>query len=191
MKRTLILAISLLFLSIAASAQQPADQPREIKTKLEAFQAKTGVVIIRGFSEIGWVEGMYSTSVTVECKEFTDASSGKKEYGMTIEVKGSGRLERKNTSYVDYDEIESLIKGIDYIAKIDSSVTQLKSFQADYKTKGDLSFSTFSSKGEVLFAVESGRIGAATAYFSLSNLPTVRNLLVSAKAKLDSIKVGR
>jgi hypothetical protein len=177
-------------LSIVRSmhAQQQTEQPRDVKTKLEAFQAKTGVVIIRGFSEIGTTAGMYGTSVKVESKEFTEATTGRREYGITVEVKGGGRLERENTSYVDYDEIDSLIKGIDYIAKIDSTVTKLNNFQADYKTKDDLSFSTFSSQGEVLFGVQSGRIGPALAYFNMSKLPEIRDLIVSAKAKLDSIR---
>jgi hypothetical protein len=131
---------------------------------------------------------MYSTNIKVEIKEFTDASSGRKEYGMTIEVKSGGRLERENTSYIDYEEIESLIKGIDYISNIDNSVTKLNNFQADYRTKDNLVFSTFSSQEEVLLGISSGSIGKATAYFKISDLGKIKSLIEEAKTKLDSIK---
>jgi hypothetical protein len=39
-----------------------------------------------------------------------------------------------------------------------------------------------------LFGVQSGRIGPALAYFNMSKLPEIRDLIVSAKAKLDSIR---
>jgi hypothetical protein len=184
-----LLVLSLTCLTSIASAQQAAEPAKETKTKLEAFQARTGVVIIRGFSEIGTARGMYSTSIVVESKEFADATTGKKEYGMTIEVKDNSRsLERESTSYIDYDEIDSLIKGLDYISKIDGGVTKLSNFQADYRTKGDLSFSTFSAQGEILFGVESGRIGSASAYFKGSSIADIRKLIVDAKAAIDAIR---
>ena len=189
MRKFLFLTIYIIVFGSAAFSQQPTETPKEAKTKLEAFQARTGVVIIRGFSEIGTVQGLYNTSIEVESKEFTDASNGRKEYGITIQVKDYSRsLERENTSYIDYDEIDSLIKGLDYISKIDGSVTQLNNFQADYRTKGDLTFATFNSRGEIMFAVQSGRIGTATAYFKLGNIADIRKLLIAAKAKIDTIK---
>lgn len=189
MKQVLFLIIYLLIFVSATFSQQTTEQAKEVKTKLEAFQARTGVVIIRGFSEIGTVQGLYNTSIKVESKEFTDASNGRKEYGITIQVKDNSRsYERENTSYIDYDEIESLIKGIDYIANIDGTVTQLSNFQADYRTKDDLTFATFSSRSEILFAVQSGRISSASAYFKLVNIADIRKLLVDAKEKIDSIK---
>jgi len=166
--------------------QAPAAQA---KTKLEAFQARTGAVIVMGFSEVGTVQGKYGTSATVESREFTDASTGKKEYGITVEVKKEGTMESENTSYIDYDEVDSLIKGIDYISRADASVTKLKHFEADYRTKGDLEISTFSSgSGEIQAAVASGTIGGTRAFLSISKLGEFRNLIVNAKAGLDSVR---
>jgi hypothetical protein len=174
-------------LSACAQTTPRVDSGTQAKTKLELFQARTGVVIIRGFSRIGTIEGQYG-SASVESKEFADASSGKKEYGITIEVVSAGDLKRDNTSYVDYDEIESLLKGIDYISKIQGSITKLADFQADYRTIGDLEISTFSMRGKTMAAVSSGSIGQAGAYFELSKLAELRDLIVKAKSTLDSIK---
>jgi hypothetical protein len=118
--------------------------------------------------------------------EFTDASSGARQRGIVIEVTESGRLERSDRSFIDYDEIDPLLNGIDYISKIKSDVTPLGSFEATYKTKGDLSIVTFSSRsGKVEAAVKSGYVGATTAYLSLDKLQELRSLVVKAKATLD------
>jgi hypothetical protein len=185
--RVLRLLFALCTASCANAQQDPS--PIQPKTKLEAFQAQDGVVIVRGFSQIGEVRGQYGSTVTLEVKEFTNAASAKRELGMTIVVKETLRLERENTSYIDYDEIPSLLAGIDYIAKVTKTATKLDNFQADYRTKGDLRVSTFNDNhGETLAAVASGRIGSTSAYFKLSELAKFRQLVADAKSKLDGIK---
>ncbi len=184
------ISLGIIFFAVftfAVSAQDAAPAQKESKTKLEAFEAKTGTVLIKGIQEIGSVEG--SGAVTVECREFTDANTGHKEYGIIIEVKESARFERKSKSLIDYDEIDSLLKGIDYISKVNKSVTQLTSFEAVYKTKGDLSVTTFNTdRDEMRAAIQSGRIGSATAFFSPDQLTKFRVLIENAKVKLDAVK---
>jgi hypothetical protein len=172
-----------------ASAQQPKPEQKEPKTKLEAFDQQVGIVIIKGYQDIGKVSEL--GAVSVDCAELINASTGNRQLGIRIEVKESGRLERENISFIDYDEIEPLLKGIDYISKVTSSATKLQNFEATYKTKGDLSIVTFSSgreAGKISAGVKSGHIGSASAYISLEKLATLRNLISQAKQKLDSIK---
>lgn len=188
MKKTKITTVvaSLLFASLAP-AQDIKSDDNAPKTKLEAFEAKTGSVLIKGIQEIGSVA--YNGSVIVSCREFTDAATGNKQYGIAIEVNESGTMARSNATLIDYDEIDSLLKGIDYITKVDKSATTLSSFEAIYKTRGDFQVTTFSKKGgEIGVAVQSGSIRTATAYLKVSHLSKVRELIENAKAKLDEAK---
>ncbi len=57
-----------------AQAQEVKPQPADPKTKLEAFQAKSGAVIIRGSSKVGTIPGQNTSLVKIDCREFTDAS---------------------------------------------------------------------------------------------------------------------
>lgn len=173
---------------MSAYAQQASKSPQEPKTKLEGFERQTGKVVIKGYSRIGTVSALGSVSVI--CMEFTEASSGDKQGGIVIEVTESGRLERSGRSFIDYDEIDPLLKGIDYISKIKSDVTQLGSFEAMYKTKGDISITTFNNSrtGTVEAAISSGYIGATSAYLSMQQLQELRSLILKAKSTLDSIK---
>ena len=181
--------IVLFFLIIACTnlhAQQSASSSQKSKTKLESFQRQTGTVIIKGYSEIGTILAD-NGSVEVDCMEFADATTGKRQMGILIKVKESGRVSER--SFVDYDEVESLLKGIDYISKVKANATRLGKFEAIYKTKGDFNVTTFgSSSGMIEAAVKSGYILPATVYMSLQRFAKVHALILQAKQKLDSLK---
>lgn len=181
----LLLSLSILY-AVQAGAQQSATAEREPKTKLEAFQAQTGAVVIKGYSNIGKIFALGSVEVTAT--EFTDAATGKKQTGVAIEIKESGRLENTDRSFIDYDEVDSLIKGIDYISKATSDITKLGQFEATYQTKGYFRVTTFSSSGKIDAAVSSGYIRPATAFLSLQQLAELRAIIAQAKQKLDSVK---
>lgn len=125
-------------------------------------------------------------TVTVDAREFRDASNpNSRAAGIAIVVKESGRLERENTSFVDADEIDSLLKGIEYIAKIGKDVTKHENFEADYKTKGDLRISVYNDpSGKISAAVASGRIGRTRAFIQMRDLEELHKLITEAKAKL-------
>jgi hypothetical protein len=184
-----ILAGVLCASSLISHAANLKDEIPAPKTKLEEFSAKTGAVIVRGFEEIGTISGIYNTSIKVEAKEFVNVSTGKKEYGITIEVKKEdGSYDKESTSYIDYDEISSLISGIDYISKVNKSATKFSNFQADYNTKGDFKISTFSTGNKIMVGIESGRIGSVSAYYNLASLPQIRDIIEKAKNKIDTLK---
>jgi hypothetical protein len=151
---------------------------------LEAFEAQGGTVLIRGFTQIGKLQGIYGGLITVQSQEFTNATTGQKEYGITIEV-GEDR------AFIDYEEIPSLTKGIDYISKVDKSSTKLDNYQADYRTKGDFRISKFSQGLRELGHVE-GKTSGATVQdmFSVSSGRICSELIPSA-ALLDSIAILR
>ena len=48
--------------------------------------------------------------------------------------------------------------------------------------------STFSSEGEILASVTSGKYGSANAFYEINELRKVRELIVKAKAKIDELK---
>ena len=189
MKKYIIALAIIAPLLSSVHAANLKDSVPEAKTKLEQFSAKTGAVLIRGFQKVGSVQGLYNTSINIESKEFSNVTDGSKQYGVTIEAyKENGKYDKKHTSFIDFDEIDSLIKGIDYISKIKPDTTKLEDFQADYTTKGELKISTFSSGDKLMAAVTSGNIGGVAAYFNIEDLAKVRGLLLEAKKLIESIK---
>jgi hypothetical protein len=189
MKKTIITLAAIVLLAPSAYSENLKYTAPKFTTKLEQFSAKTGVVLICGFHKIGSTQGLYSTSVNIKSKEFTNVTDGSKQYGITIETfKEDGRYDKKHTSFIDFDEIDSLIQGIEYISKVKPEVTKFEKFQADYTTKGELKISTFSSGDKLMAAVTSGNIGSVAAYFNIEDLAKVKELLLQAKKKIESIK---
>jgi hypothetical protein len=123
--------------------------------------------------------------------KFNDATLDRLCAALADAVKEGGRFDREGSSYIDFDEIESLVKGIEYISGLTAEVTKLGGFQAEYRTRGDLAALTYSSGGsgkEIQAAVKSGRFGAATAYVTRNDLTRFREFLRAAQARLQSLK---
>ena len=180
---------SLLIFSIPARAQEMDETVLEPKTKLEAFQAMIGVVIIKGFSRVGSATGPDGSSIEIETRELRNAESGSKEYGMAIEVRDAGKPARRSLSFIDYDEMEPLLRGLEYLSKVDSSITQLNRYEADYRTRGDLVISAFSGRGGVVtLAISGGTFRKVTSFFRLEDLKAIRGLVIEAKNQLDAIR---
>ena len=66
-------------------------------------------------------------------------------------------------------------------------MTKLDAFEVEYRTKGELEITTFSSDTGVDAAIRSGSVGGATAFLTLDQLQSLRALVVEAKTKLDSL----
>lgn len=189
MKITSFLLFSLLGLtSLTALAQTvPNNSESKSKTELEVFQEKYGSVIVKGFTDLPAIRGLGGTfKITV--REFRDPATTRKIKGLQVEVDTGERYSSSAASFIEYGEIDSLIKGIDYVAKIDKSVTTLANFEAQYKTKGEFEITVFNDlKGELSVALRAGRIGAKTVFFTLATLPKVVAQLQEAKAMLDAL----
>lgn len=172
---------ALLFFYVMSLIQAAEEAP---KTKLEEFQSQKGFVLIKGHTDIGSVSELLGT-ISVHAMELTRLGSDLKQSGIVIDVSDSdGREER---SFIDYDEIDSLLKGIDIIIKATSNVTKLKNFEAQYCTNGNLDITTYSGEnGKVSASVESGYFRSRVAYISLEKLARFRELIVKAKATLDA-----
>lgn len=185
----IFVVLGMVIFSGSAAGQESIETVLEPRTKLEAFQARTGIVIIKGYSRIGLAAGLDGTSIEVESREFRDAGSNAREYGITIEVREAGNTPRRSLSYIDYDEIDPLLKALEYINKIDNSVTQLTRFEADYRTRGDLLVSAFSGRGGVItLAISGGVFRRVTSLFRLEDLKVIRGLVIEAKNQLDLIQ---
>lgn len=98
-------------------------------------------------------------------------------------------MSARTLSSIDYDEIDSLLSGIDYIAKANGSMTKFKNWQADYATRGDFRVSTFSSAGgdDVMASVTSGQIAGTRVFLTRDNLARVGGMIANAKSTLDTL----
>lgn len=188
----LFLALAGLVVVLASTSgqSQTSENAQRPKTKLEEFRGKVGSVIIKSFTNTGNQGGKYGGQVIVQALEMKGVSSAARVKGLVLILKEGGRLEREDSAFVDYDEIDSLLQGLDYVSKIDSTGNQLVQFEAIYQTRGDLSINVFNGIDGVIQAAIStkGRVGGVTVFVAIEQLARFRSLLTEAKAKLDDLK---
>jgi hypothetical protein len=159
-------------------------------TKLEAFETNTDTVIIRATAPIGTVPA-HNGGVAVRCREITDAGTGRRERGIVIDIAFEAQLE--GTALIDYDELDSLLDGLEYLGKLDWSVTSLPDFSAVYTTKGGFRAEARGSRrtGSIEFAVRSTRVNAPRLSLSRDQLGQLRSLIEQARTKLDSLRQAK
>ena len=159
-------------------------------TKLEAFETNADTVIIKATAPMGAVPA-HGGEVGVRCREITDVGTGRRESGIIIDLAYGGEL--GDTMLIDYDELGSLLDGLEYLGKLDWSVTPLPGFDAVYTTKGGFRAAAFGSRrtGNIEFAVRSARARTAPLVLSRDQLGQVRSLVQQGKAKLDSLRKGK
>jgi hypothetical protein len=125
--------------------------------------------------------------ITVICKEDTVVGLNRKEYGIVVQISVNGQPDDRTV--VDYDELDSLLGTMDYLANINRSVTTLSGIDASFTTKGGLRVSAFSSRrvGQIELALRSSRMQKGMLLTS-DQLAQFHSLVDQAKHKLDALK---
>ena len=92
-------------------------------------------------------------------------------------------------AFMDYDEIDPLIRGFDSVAKTDDTVTKLANFESHYTTKDYLEIAGFRQTpgGAIGAAVSGGECERVRILLSLEELSKLRYMILQAKARLDEI----
>ena len=181
----LIAVVGCFFLTVVSQAQDtnawllPA-------TRLEAVQTNIGKVIIKATAQVGTLSAGAGV-LSVSYKELTDAGAGSRDYGLAIGITAAGR---QCESLIDYDELDSLLSAIDYLNKVDWSVTSLPALDVFYNTKDGFRIAAFSSKrtSNIEIAVRSIRWNVGPLLLSRTEVAQLRNLIVQAKSKLDALR---
>ena len=193
----LLVAAAVIVLSFAPTFAQvgPAGPVIEAPTRLEALELRKATVIVKGYTEVGRVDGEEGSSITVSAIELKDTTRGTHEMGLAIVAAQGGEGRRSAISYVDFDEIAGLLTALDYLAKPDPQATALSAYEAQYRTRSNLEFVSFDSNNQRMISVRavqvifpSGEVIWSTAHFRLSTLASIRKQISDAKELLDKLR---
>ena len=164
-------------------------------TKLEEIQRRVGHLLVRGYTDVAGLRGDDGTAVRVLIVELTDATANQKALGLAIEVRPPTRSERTVLSFVDEDEIDSLMNGLDAMAKIDHGTTSLMNYEARFRTRGMLELANVDNNGSRFITVTATQVLPAnaqliwaTATFPLARARELQQQLATAKESLGRLK---
>lgn len=183
-------------------AGQPGDDgmpplfgPPPPQTRLEAIAAQKGVLITKGYTDVGEVQADDGTRLRVTAVQFTDARQAR-ESGVVISIEqrgGGGGGDAPVIAYVDSDELDALIGALDALAKFVASAGTMQNVEGVYRTRGDVEFTNHVSNnaGRVVtvratqFLVPSGQVAQAEATFRPARLTQIREHVAAAKEVLS------
>ena len=188
--RTLLCLPLLLLFAAPGMAQEPQPSPEEFITRLESLMSETGAVIVKGYTRVGSMSGSRGVAYFTAW-EVTEARTGRREQGVGVEISDTTPNRRdffEERAYIDYDELDPLIRGIDYIMKLDDKATRLARYEAQYQTRGGLVLVSFNTPNGYTTAISTG--GGRRPRFILrpTGLAEFRTLLESAKDALDAAR---
>jgi hypothetical protein len=145
-------------------------------------------VLVKGFSQVTSMN-VRGADLRVDAVELKDTDSATRAVGLVIALREAGENPRENRSFIDYEEIDRLLKALDAIARVNESVTKLASFEARYRTLGDLEIVVFrQSRSGTAASLTSGICDRVTGLLTLDELDKLKAYIVEAKTRLDDIK---
>lgn len=164
-----------------------AQDTNALKTEIGIFESQTGVVIIRGFGQVGSIT-TGSAVISVRAKESTSAATSHKDYGIAVVIEVN---QGRGVAIVDYDELDALLNGMDYLGKMTYSATSLPGFEATFTTKSGLELIAHGDK-------QQGGIRTFLQYDDGPRIPLASDqwvqlakLIEQAKTTLDSLRTSK
>jgi len=195
--RLIVFALVMLTLfSGSALAQRPGPQfrrplacePLEPRTKLEAIDSGYETVLIKGFSQIATLD-VRGGDIRVDAVDLKEVSASRRAIGIVVSLKESAERPRENRSFIDYEEIDRLVRALESVARVNETATKLTGFEARYRTLGELEITVFrQGRSGTAASMSTGICDKITVFLPLDELERLKGIILEAKARLDEIK---
>jgi hypothetical protein len=127
--------------------------------------------------------------VRIDAVELKDTGASTRALGIVIALRETAETPRENRAFIDYDEIDRLLRALESVARVNETVTKLASFEARYRTLGDLEIVVFrQARSGTAVSLSSGICDRGTGLLTLDELDRLKAHIAEAKARLDEIK---
>ena len=185
---------------LANPPAQPGDEgampaplfgPPPPQTRLEAIASQKGVLLTKGYTDVGEIHADDGSRLRLTAVQFADARQAR-ETGIVVSVEQRGNGNDPVVAYVDADELDGLAEALEALAKMESGASPMANVEGVYRTRGDLEFTNHvSNGGRVVTAratqilLPSGQVATAAATFRPARLSEIRQQIATAKETLN------
>jgi hypothetical protein len=117
-------------------------------------------------------------------ERLSDPLTSKSVYAVSLRT---GVAPQMQIDYIDYDELDAVIRSVRFISQSSSAVTPLDNYETVFRTRGGLSIAKIGKAGKTTIVVTSGDVNGVRNEMAPFNLDNLGNLIVAAKAKIDAV----
>ncbi len=158
-------------------------------TNVRQFLARKGVIVVKETRGLGKLSGLYGDALLVSTMVVAIVKGGIRDmsYGIKIErIDEEGEV--ISAAYIDYDELDELIEGFDFIK--DTAVDLMRKYrdytEVTYSTKDNAQFSFFqdTQQQQQAFIVLEPQGGMT--FLIVDDLKKLKEILQSSKTHLES-----
>jgi len=182
--------ILLLTLCLAAAADgqittttvQITNAPR---TYYEGFNATQDALLIKGTSVIGTLSSQISYPVEIRAERLTNPQITNSVYAVSLRTKFDQQTTQ--VDYIDYDELDALIRSVQFISQATSTVTPMDNFETVFRTRSGLSIAKIGKGNKVVIAMTPGYTNIVRNQMASFVLDDLGRYLTTAKAKIDAV----
>lgn len=171
--------------SVPAQSPLPSPPPA---TKLEAFHPSPGSVSTLAYDSLGLIQKFgVSGLIVVDLRELT-SDAGDPVRGLVFTV-SEGQY-RKETAFVDEEEVPDLMRGLDALLSVTSNPTRLMGFERRYETKGELRLMVYSTaNGGLRYGVRAGRVlYANVGTLTTADMQRLRAMIAAGQERLAALR---
>jgi hypothetical protein len=136
-------------------------------------------------SSIGLLSSQITYPVEVRAERLVNLQTTNTVYAVSLRTRLSAR--QVQVDYIDYDELDGLIRGIQLVSQADHSTTPMENFEAVYRTRCGWTIFKVSSASKFTIAMKSGTPSAGRNQMAPFVLDDLGRYLTAAKAQLDSV----
>lgn len=188
MKKLLLILTFAIAAAVAAPAQsatttlQPTNAPR---TYYDAFNGTQDTVLIKGSSTIGTLNSQIDYPVEIRAERLSNPQTSNSVYAVSFRTKVDQHVTQ--IDYVDYDELDALIRSVQFISQANSTITPLDNFETVFRTRSGLSIAKIGRGNKVFITMTSGNLPVARNQMASFVLDDLGRYLAAAKAKIDAV----
>lgn len=183
--KTIVALSGLLAVNFPARAQ--IQTTNEIRANIEIFEAQTNLLLIKALGSGGQLSAGAGI-LSVRLKDTFTPDVSQRMQGLVLTYSEGERRER---AVVDYDEIDSLLKAVDYIRSVNYDVTGLPSFEAEYRTRDGFRVLGIGSRRQTSVEdfVQFGAGGRIP--LNSDQVVQLRGIISQARAALDELRPAK
>jgi succinate dehydrogenase hydrophobic anchor subunit len=170
---------------LCASCAARAQSTNAPLTYFEAYSAVADAPLVKGMSSIGILNNQITYPVEVRAERLTNLQTTNTLYAVSLRTRVAAR--QLLVDYIDYDELDGIIRGIQWISQADHSASPMDNFEAIYRTRCGLTVYKVSNGGKYTIVMKSGDPAVGRNQMAPFVLDDLGRYLTAAKAKIDSV----